>query len=271
MAGAEKRWSDDKKAGLNARGADMSDVDFDKSVVSILAENAPPGPPQVDRLKALDKLKSILFGSAVYKRTPVNEPALAPWNSVALLNLFNAGSYRGFATGFMLKQDVVVTAGHNLQLSNPSAIGIYPGYDAKLNPVAGFSGRAWAWHGVRDIAVIVAGGSSAARVGMRFVSGGDVTLAGYAFSYPDNTPRMTTGVGGCSVDGDHLHYRIGVQRGDSGSPVLATDVGGVLTAAVHSEARIDPEKGGLVGVGEAASATLLQIITGLEQRAREKI
>lgn len=230
--------------------------------------DAPAVPPSTRRKRSLARRLFSLFSATVpLNRDRVNNPQAYPWSAVCLLNFFIDGRFEGHATGFFVATDVVVTAAHNIRRTNPDAVGIYPGYDAQLNPTNGVSGRSWAWDGSRDVAVIVTKGPGVAELGMGGAAPAVLTLAGYAFPYSNGSPQLTFGAGQWSKSGSELLYRIGVDEGDSGSPVFVPDHGGATAMAVHFERRMLANQGP-VGVGEFADPDLRQVLARLEQRAR---
>jgi V8-like Glu-specific endopeptidase len=219
----------------------------------------------------LEWLKSLMVGRPLPPgRVQVQNPTTPPYEAIALLNYYRHGSDSpyGRATGFYLKADLVVTAAHNFTITKPAAVGIYPAFDAELNPVDPVGAVAWAWHPARDIGVLISP-PQPSHFGLHQPQDVEVALVGYAYPYPNNTGRMSVGVGPCSLDGLDLKYPIPARDGDSGAPVFIES--GFNVVAVHSELRQDPNTSRTYGVGEAVDPHFPALIQALEAEARAQL
>jgi V8-like Glu-specific endopeptidase len=233
-------------------------------------EDAPAGDPQVSVTAAVlptwDLSETFFESSTAPRRDPVSSPYSYPWDGVALLNFFRHGGFQGHATAFFVAPDLLITAAHNLTRTRPDAVGVYPAYDAQLNPTGNLGGRAWAVDEGRDVAVIVTHQPWSASLGIGTAAPAAVTLAGYAYAYDGGAPRMTFATGPAAKAGHELRYPLLVDEGDSGAPVFVHDEGAATAMAVHFDRRV--EAGESFGVGQFADEDLRQILQQLEQSAR---
>jgi len=228
---------------------------------------APAGDPLASAPEAVTaEVHSMLMAMPPPPRNAVPAPDSYPWSAVALLNFFRHGAFRGHATGFFVGPDLLVTAAHNLIRSQPDAVGVYPGYDAHLNPSADLGGRSWAVDSGWDVGVIVTHGSNGALMGFGGASPHNVTLAGYAYPYPSGAPRMTATSGPGSKSEHELLYPLLVDEGDSGAAVFVSGGGGAVAMAVHFDRRV--QGGQSIGVGIFADSDLGHVLADLEQKAR---
>jgi hypothetical protein len=227
------------------------------------APSSAPPPPRSPRRRLGDLLKSFLGFGKPLARDDVPDPGQEPARSIAFLCFYVDGAFVGFATGFFIKPDVVVTAAHNILMSKPTAVGVFAGYDAKRNPVGSVSARKWAWDTQRDFAVLITDPSRAAGLTLGTPPPGSVTLAGYAFGY---FGEMTGASGPARVQGGKLRYALAAAKGDSGAPVFAGTIASGHVAGLHTDS-FDENDPFDVG-GEEADAQMVARIAELEAKAR---
>ncbi|WP_242187250.1 serine protease [Sphingomonas sp. CARO-RG-8B-R24-01] len=208
-------------------------------------------------------LKSILRLGKQLTRNDVPDPKQEPARSIAFLCFYVNGVYKGFATGFFIKPDVVVTAAHNILMAQPTAVGAFAGYDAKRNPVQSVSARSWAWDTQRDFAVLITAPSSAAGLTLNGAPQPKIALAGYAFGY---FGELTGATGAAQVQGNKLRYALAAGKGDSGAPVFSQSPPTASVAGLHTDSF---DGGGPFDEGgELADAAMVTRIAALEAQAR---
>lgn len=231
---------------------------------------APDVPPRINRPSVVSRLKR-LFGitGTTLARQTVPDPTALPWSAVVLLNFFQGSAFRGFGTGFFVRSDVVVTAGHSFRISQATAVGVYPAFDSQKNPSTNANGLAWAWDGGRDVGLIVTERHATGVLGLDAPAAAQARIAGYAFPYANNTPRMSFDDGPCRVTGARVEHDILVSPGDSGAPVFLP--GGPRALGVHVRTERPPNQPRVVGVAEQANDDLERVLLNLEQIARSHI
>ncbi len=187
------------------------------------------------------------------KRVTVPDPSVFPWSAVARLDFIQDGETISTASGFLAAPGVVLTAAHNMKQIY-DRLDISLGYDATLNKgvKAAYRGKK-AVHRVRDVAVLLVDPLRIRPLPIGAMPTLSVALAGY----PENSKRQSTGHGACTPKGAVLRYDIDVSEGDSGAPVFIWDGSRAQCVAVHSERRLVPEAGKLLGIGELLDAALV--------------
>lgn len=235
----------------------------DSTGTAEFTETAPLDAPRPIVRKLGHFFKSILGMGAPLGRNDLPNPGQEPGRSVAFLCFYVNGQFKGSATGFFIKPDVVVTAAHNILIAQPTAVGAFPGYDAKRNPVQSVSARKWAWDTARDFAVLVTAPSSAIGLQLGGPAPGTVTLAGYSTGY---FGELTDGTGPAHITGDKLEYKVAAGKGDSGGPVFAGSQAGAVVVGLHTDSfdGTHPFPAG----GEFADPQMIARINALEAQAR---
>ena len=220
------------------------------------------------RRKAGDKLWLDAQGIIPPTRPTVQHPTALPYAAVALLNFFRKTpgkpQFLGYATGFFVKPDLVLTAGHNLTYANADIVGVYPAWDTKLNQSHVISALRWCPAPTRDIGMLLTQPGPGATVTLNGAVSPGAQLVGYASDYPDGTNRMSSGTGACNLQGDELLYAIDAQQADSGAPVFSANN---LVMAIHKELRAGPG-GTMIGGGEHVDAQLIALVVQLEALVR---
>lgn len=212
--------------------------------------------------------KSILPGAG--PRTRIQEPLDLPWRNVGLLNFFNSGRVVTVGTGFLSEPDVLLTARHNLTARPYDAVGLWFGYDAKLNPNTPAVGiRAFAFHRDLDLALfILETPQQSAFILASPALPATLTLAGYAMPYPDGTVRFTSGNGPLnSVRDSLITYGINTREGDSGAPVIRSLDGTSVAVGLHIESADSVLLG---NQGLAFSQDVMDDIAQLAEWARQQ-
>jgi len=173
-------------------------------------------------------------------RADVPEPTQSPWEGIGTINLFDHGATSVVATGFLCAPDVLLTAKHVLTTASYDAGNVWLGFDAVHNPGAPMlSIAAYAEHNSLDLAVLILTtqhqGVFALGAPLPPAHAG-VTLAGYAFPYPNTSARLSYGNGPLTgASGTQLTYLIDTEEGDSGAPVFGVPNGQPTVIAVHAE------------------------------------
>lgn len=225
--------------------------------------------PVPARRNIFDRLWSLIVPRTMSAARPtVPQPAAFPYGAVGLMNFYRSGTpnptYLGYATGFFVKPDLLVTAAHNLIYSNADMVAIFPGWDTQLHRSGMLAALRWSQSTERDVSVIVTQPGAPVTVSLGGPASSDVALVGYAFDYPDGTKRMSMGTGPGQLQGHQLRYNLAAQQGDSGGPVFSAD-----NQAIGVHTQLLPGPGGtMIGAGEAADAQLLSILATLENQAR---
>lgn len=208
-------------------------------------------------------LRSMLGLAPPSGRNDLLNPAQEPGRSVAFLCFYVSGKFVGSATGFFIKPDLLVTAAHNILMAKPTAVGAFPGYDAKRNPVQSVSARKWAWDTARDLAVLVTTPSAASGLQLGGQALTSVTLAGYSTGY---FGELTDGTGPAQLTGNKLEYNLTAGKGDSGGPVFFGSQPGATVVGLHTDS-FDASHPYPAG-GEFADQQMIARISALEAQAR---
>jgi V8-like Glu-specific endopeptidase len=227
---------------------------------------APSLPARIGPVPIFERFKSMFELALSLSRHPA-DPFAEPFKWVTLLNFYVGDQQVGHATGFLIESDLVVTAAHNLLVDTWETLNVYPAMDQQRNPVSPISAVSWAWYEPRDCAVLVLSQRATSFTAPASAQSRSVTLAGYAYPYPDETPRMTYGTGECEVSGRLAQYKIATRQGDSGAPVYVSGPSPRLMA-MHSKTQM--KTGGPVGVGELIDNEFRQLVGDLEREARAK-
>jgi V8-like Glu-specific endopeptidase len=167
-----------------------------------------------------------------------------------------------------------LTAKHSIVESEPyDAVGVWVAYDSRYNPTSpAIPIAAYALHSTLDIAVFVLASSPGGAVGMADApvqQGAQLTIAGYAMPYADESVRYSSGSGVLtSANPTALTYYINTSTGDSGAPVFCISDGVATAVAVHTEASNNPSLG---NSGVALSAAVRADIAELVAFARSNV
>lgn len=161
-----------------------------KSLSPLPAELA----PHHTRSGFFDKVWSAIVKPRIPDARPtVSAPTAAPFGAVALLDFYrkttSGPKYIGYATGFFIKPDVLVTAAHNIVYSRADMVAIFPGWDTKLNRSALIPALRWCQSETRDISVLITQSVAPMAVPLGGKIDAPAKLVGYAFDYPDGTKR----------------------------------------------------------------------------------
>lgn len=202
-------------------------------------------------------------------RPTVSTPKSFPYGAVALLNFFKKApgkpKYLGYATGFFVRPDLVLTAKHNLTLSGADMIGVYPAWDTVLNQSHGVSAIRWIPSATsRDIGMLLTQPGPGSTVSLNGALSPVAQLVGYASDYPNGTNRMSSATGPCHLQGNELICNVNAQQADSGAPIFSASQ---FVMAIHKE--LLPGPGGtMIGGAEHVDANLIALCTQLETQLR---
>lgn len=180
-------------------------------------------------------------------RVAVQSPSTAPWNTVALINVFFRGGRKAVGTGFLVAPDVLFTAKHTFTESKPfDLVGVWVAFDAERNVAAPVPVLAWEPHATLDLAVLILGAPQPEFLSLGRATTPRVCVVGYSIPYEDGTPHLTFGSGDITsaAGAKVLTYYISTRAGDSGAPVMHQLPSGKWVAVgVHLDAATDAAKG----------------------------
>lgn len=178
-----------------------------------------------------------------FPRSDVPDVTITPWNGIARIDFYDGELNKGQATGFLIKPDLVLTVGHAMSDAWPfDGLRICFQDDGdpahqRLAPC-----KAYAYHGVEDLAVILVPPQPAASLRISGMQASTLTLAGF----PESSPKLRTDSGLVGGTGSILRHDIKTRAGDSGAPLFAMAGVEVKSIAMHLGRNID-EQGRLRG------------------------
>lgn len=188
------------------------------------------------------------------QRRDVDDPKQAPWNRIAYLNIIVEDTIVEFGSGFLIKPDLLLIAGHTLDMrhGNPE-VRVWLGYDAKKNSDGAYlNGWSYSRHPTLDIAVLILNKKNPdffPLLPVQCTVGMPVRIAGYGIDYADGGVRLSYDDGKLSkVDDSIIYYNISTDPGDSGSPVFSFVDGAAIPVGVHVNPSADDFGNGAVRI-----------------------